>query len=428
MPTDTTDTTDTGRRNLTFVWENLPALNLAEVDRRPPVPGQPRLVVSTAASWSDLSERMRRAFAAAARPTPSVRARALSLVENLATPEQRTTALWRFVVEDLRAVDWPLGDLAFAPSPAAEVLDRSYGHSLDKAVLLSALLASLDIRSRPLLLSRDALFAAEVPALEQFADVWLIADSGTGERWLSTSDLLPGNGVAYASGLTSLDLEVGRPFEVVAAMEAPTENHARMVAKLDVTANGEVAGEFQITLTGSYSPYYAALEAGGTTVAAEQLPPGWNSSCDDCWIRVHHWAPQRVDLSARARRRAGGGDRVLEVDLPWVPGSQVLAVDLHRPSKATATALRSPGLESVHFEVRAADSLELDSTLPQPFLSNSVGFLTSSHTAQNGVLVLDATVTIEHRVLDGDGYLSLRDLAAELRRASGRSLLYTKKP
>jgi hypothetical protein len=85
-------------------------------------------------------------------------------------------------------------------------------------------------------------------------------------------------------------------------------------------------------------------------------------------------------------------------------------------------------LESVHFEVRAAEGLELDSTLPQPFLSNSVGFLTSSHTAENGLLVLDATMTLENRVLDGDGYLSLRDLATELRRASSRNLLYRKKP
>ncbi len=422
------ETRSGGARTLLFAWRDLEPFNTAESDGHGVAPGQPRLVVSTADSWGTLGNTVLERFVAAARPTKSEQQSAIAQAEELATTRQRIDELWRFVVDEIRTVHWDLADLRFRASDAAEVLERSYGHTLDKAVLLSALLASFDIRSRPVLLSRDALFAREVPTLRQLSEAWVVVDSGDRERWLSTEALLPGDGLAYLAGRSALDLETGMAFEIVAPADAEVANQARLVAPLDVRGVGHTTADMTITQTGTFSSSFAARTDGAAAVAERQVPSGWDTSCEGCYVRIQHLAPAMSAFVVRAVRDAGGNGRVVEVDLPWVTGSQLAGADVHRQSKMTSTALRSHGMESVHLEIRAADSLTRNSDLPTTFFDNSVGKLTGEHESRDGVLVVDTTVAIEKRLLDGDDYLSLRDLVTELHRANGRSILYLREP
>ena len=107
-------------------------------------------------------------------------------------------------------------------------------------------------------------------------------------------------------------------------------------------------------------------------------------------------------------------------------GIVIFEADIHRLSKMTSTELRSHGIESVHLEVRADDGLAIDSTLPTQLLANSAGRLVSEHESRDGALMVDSSVVLDERVLEGNDYLSLRDLVTELRRAAGRTLLFVR--
>ncbi|OGQ90473.1 MAG: hypothetical protein A2289_25530 [Deltaproteobacteria bacterium RIFOXYA12_FULL_58_15] len=411
-----------------FAWADLPAIDPDHATSGLLL-GVPRLVFSTAASWSDLADELFADFKNMAQPTELVRARASELTKHSATQTHRLAALWRFVVNDLATITWPLEDFGFAPSSAESVLTRSYGHALDKAVLLSSLLHCAGIESHPVLVSRDRLFAREVPALSQLRDVWLIAQIDDRQVWLSPTELLPGDRRDHLSGLWTLDLKVGVPLLVEPPDRATEDNQSRLVVTLEIGDQDNMVVDARLTLTGTYSPFYdLEAEHDHSELLSGLLhnlwPTGtWDTGCKDCFARIEQLSPQSATFSYRAQGKLPGHRGVVEVSLPWTPRSQILNLDIHRLSRQADTVLRSHGTESSHVTVVLPKDWTLATELPNVFVSNTVGSLVAQGSITAGTIELDSTLTIEKRILDPDDYLSLRDLGIELHRASNRSLL-----
>lgn len=411
----------------TFKWSALARLNTAEADG--PVVNEPRLLITTTPSWEALAGGVRKRIAEAAKLEEPVAARARALTEGLVTPEQRLEALWRFVARDLATVDWPLTDFELRARPAASVLDSSYGHSLDKAVLLTALLAADGIAARPLLVSRDGLFADAVPAAAQFSDVWLAVELGGETRWLDPTTAQSGQGASYLEGRTVLDVANGRPSPVDLGGDGMAKNQSAVVAKIELGETGELSAEISVTLSGTYSPFVKVDEGhpanevtgcilggiGGTT---------WKSDCEGCAARVLRLDPELATFSYAVKGDAEVEGRVVEVGLPWAPHSQILALELPRASRQTAMTLRSRGVETARVTLTVPEALELRSALPAGRMENAVGSLVTVSRREGNAIIIERTLRIDQRIITGESYPSLRALFNELNRNDQRALLF----
>ena len=417
----------------TFSWSRLPAYGLHESapGSRPPIAGQPRLVLSTAPSWKALSDDLAARFAAASTPTAAVRAKADELLAGLATTEDRLARLQRFVASDLATVDWPLDQLGFSPAPAGIVLERSYGHTLDKAALLAALLQAAGIPARGALVSRDHLLAAEVPALAQLTEAWVIADAG-GTRWLSPAAVHRGDGRAHLEGRWVLRLGAERPTPLDLGEAGGEANRSLVKAELALTAEGRVEGTLRVTATGTYDPFVdVEADKGGHALAvglAGGLQAGdWDTACDGCFADAVRLGPEASVFVLKGGIKAGDGDRVREVPLPWPPYSQLAGLALHHKNRSTIIQLRSRGVEESEVELTLPDGWDVASPLPAASLESPVGSVTVRSERKGPKLTITRKLRLAKRIIEPADYPHLRALAAALLRADARSVLVRRK-
>ena len=418
-----------------FEWTSLTSVNLYEAGRHThsALPGQRRLIFSTASDWPSVGRAINARLTAAAAVDDAIRERARTLIESQVTLEQKLLAIWRFVARDLGTIDWPLADFGHQPATAATVLQRSHGHSLDKAVLLKALLAAAEIESRFVLVSRDHLFSAKVPALGQMTEVWLIADLAGQSLWLSPTRLVAGDARAQLEGRYALDPSQGAPFEIQAAHPQPETNQSVLVGKLSVKPCGKIKGELALTLTGTYNPFVevdAKSHSGkltGKLVSGLGTPEAWKTDCKDCDQRVNGLSPSSASFSVKGESQATRAGRVIEVHLPWAPRSQLAAADIHRSQRQTAMALRSRGLERTLLTITVPKSLELRSALPSGRVTTPIGEIVTSSEQTGTEIKIERSVRLTQRIIDPASYAHLKMLAAELLRADARSLLFIRK-
>lgn len=122
-------------------------------DLAPPAGGKNRPALQAFGSWADLVPFANRFVAAAARPTPAIRAKAEELARGRAPGWEQIAALARYA-QNLRYVaitaNLRTGG-GFAPHPAEDVLRCGYGDCKDKSALLCALLAALGYEAHPVL-------------------------------------------------------------------------------------------------------------------------------------------------------------------------------------------------------------------------------------------------------------------------------------
>ena len=78
--------------------------------------------------------------------------------------------LYHFVAKHIRYVGIELGESAYQPSPATEVLQKQYGDCKDKTTLLISMLDLVGIRAYPVLISTSPYerIDTDLPSLSQF--------------------------------------------------------------------------------------------------------------------------------------------------------------------------------------------------------------------------------------------------------------------
>jgi hypothetical protein len=99
------------------------------------------LVLSTMSSWRQVAEWYRGLLEQQATEAPDM----LAQVQALAGDPAPSTAVARFVADDVRYVGLEFGVNAYVPYPAARVFERRYGDCKDKSLLMVTLLRRLGI-------------------------------------------------------------------------------------------------------------------------------------------------------------------------------------------------------------------------------------------------------------------------------------------
>ena len=158
--------------NTIYVWHygETPALTIEE--GMPHINDiAPRLHYSSIPSWNDVYQWYKQLAADRYTPDAQIEALVHQLTKDLTTKADKIRAIYHFVASRIRYVGIELGQSAYQPSPAAEVLQKQYGDCKDKTTLLITMLELVGIRAYPVLINPSPYERTdtELPSLNQFS-------------------------------------------------------------------------------------------------------------------------------------------------------------------------------------------------------------------------------------------------------------------
>jgi hypothetical protein len=202
----------------TYSWrfENLPPQSREVL--APPGQRQ-RLLLSTFPDWAAFAEWYARISKLTDEVTPEIAAKAEELTREAKAEREKVLALYNYVTS-LRYVAIPLGVNSFRPHAAANVLQNQFGDCKDKANLFNAMLHSLKIEARLVLVPRFSQAHEGLPGLAFNHAVSRVTLDGA-TRWVDTTDDVcrfgmlppgdPGRKVLVIDGQTSALTQLPAP-------------------------------------------------------------------------------------------------------------------------------------------------------------------------------------------------------------------------
>ncbi|MGK4001224.1 transglutaminase-like domain-containing protein [Sorangium sp. So ce1036] len=239
-----------GREVTRFIWDDPP-----EVPEEPLAPHLaevlPVVVGSTFHGWHDFREWYRGAVAGFTEPDDQVRRLAAELTKGKVTREDKLRALFDFVADDIRYVNFVSGEW-WLPNRPQELLARRQGDCDDKAMLLITLLKSIGIEATEVLVQtrytgQPSLLRSEVAAIPAFDHgiAYLPGKGGAPGLWLDATSPQSRLGPLPAMDARTLALFVddGPPKIVETPASSPADHgvDAAWTIALHPTGAGELA-------------------------------------------------------------------------------------------------------------------------------------------------------------------------------------------
>jgi hypothetical protein len=319
------ETVEEGRR--VFRW-TLGALTAAEPlpNDAPPRQWQVWLGISSLPSWDEFATWYGRISNGSDQINDSVKKMAADLAKGAGTRMEKIQRAFEFV-SALRYIAIELGVQGFRPRTPAEVLNNRYGDCKDKANLLVALLRSMDVDARFVLLNRGAFTDVSFPSWQfNHAICFVPKAPGTGQEtdlWLDSTDSITPFGF-IAPG------DYGRDALVFFKEKAEFRKIAGTGADVsainddwDLTedANGVWSGSF-VRHTAGLADYamratFRALSPAQRRQQIYQALDGLWPACDLSGAAISDVSGLRQGVEIRAR--ASNGVRLLpRPDFPWL--------------------------------------------------------------------------------------------------------------
>ena len=180
------------------------------------------------------------------------------LTADLLTPDDKIRAIYHFVASQIRYVGIELGQGAFQPTPADQVLSVRYGDCKDKTTLMIAMLNLVGIEAFPAMLNPAPYQRVdlELPSLGQFSHlVAAVPREGGGYVWLDpTADTCSyGDFPARNRGRKGFVIRNDRGEFVDIPISTPESNQLIVDTEIALTEDGAVQGTMQIDTLGQYN-------------------------------------------------------------------------------------------------------------------------------------------------------------------------------
>jgi hypothetical protein len=191
-PAQTETKKKNGRVVTRYIWDNPP--NLPDEPLAPKLSEVlPVVVGSTFASWGDFREWYKAAVKGFTEPDDQVRRKAAELTAGKKTRDEKLQAIFEFVADDIRYVNYVSGEW-WLPNRPQELLARRQGDCDDKAMLLITLLKAIGINANEALVQtrytgQPSLLRAEHAAIPLFDHgiAYLPGEKGKPGIWLDAT-------------------------------------------------------------------------------------------------------------------------------------------------------------------------------------------------------------------------------------------------
>ncbi len=216
-----------------------------------PLDEAPRIFASTFPDWAAFSRTYAAMVAPAAIVTPRVQALADQVASGAATKREEAERLYTWVGHHVRWVAIYIGNGAFAPHPAEQVMTNGYGDCKDQVTLLTALLAARGIASEPVLINLTPTYTLSgPPTAAAFNHVIAYLPD-----WDIYADTTPGSApfgilqrVEYGKPILHITPQGAAPATMKLLPEGLAASHLKTTLQMDAT--GRITGQTRIEASG----------------------------------------------------------------------------------------------------------------------------------------------------------------------------------
>ena len=334
----------------------------------------PRVKVTAASDMDDLGDWFRKIFSLEDRSGGSVSEGPLFEAAIRKISDSETSVVidrsFRFVADQIKTIDLPVGSRGFQPSLPEEILKRGYGDALDKASLLVSFLTKSGIDTDIVFLpgSRDRSID-DFPSLDGCDRMVVIARPAGKEIWLDPSDRNARPGWVYrGDGVRGIRFRGNHASVIDVPIPDLSESMSRRTVSINVDKDGRLAGTMKWEGSGWFEYHVREL--------MRDLPPRQRSiriekDLNNAVIPVTitrlempDWNDFRVvpEISvAFTSPRAGLKTAdMMVIPLPDMPlDSGRIKVPVIEAGRKHAVELNSSGLESVKITVELPDGYDL---------------------------------------------------------------------
>ena len=180
------------------------------------------------------------------------------LTADLLTEDDKIRAIYHFVASQIRYVGIELGQGAYQPTPADQVLSVRYGDCKDKTTLMIAMLDLVGIEAFPVMLNPAPYQRVdlELPSLGQFSHLIAAVPRDNGDYvWLDpTADTCSyGDLPARNRGRTGFIIRSDRGEFVDIPISTPESNQLIVDTEIELTEDGTVQGTMRVDTRGQYN-------------------------------------------------------------------------------------------------------------------------------------------------------------------------------
>ncbi len=180
------------------------------------------------------------------------------LTKDLLTEDAMIRAIYHFVAKQIRYVGIELGQSAYQPSAASEVIQNQYGDCKDKTTLLISMLDIVGIKAYPVMVSTSPFerVDTDLPSLSQFNHMIAAISKDNGEYiWLDTTSSTCSYGDLPYMNQGRVGFLIGDTAGKFVEIPVYPAEKNKLVSntKLWLNSGESVRGRIDVRLTGQYS-------------------------------------------------------------------------------------------------------------------------------------------------------------------------------
>ncbi len=218
----------------------------------------PRLSYSSVESWEAVYKWYRDIAKDRYTVNPAIEAAVENLTADLLTTDDKIRAIYHFVASQIRYVGIELGQGAYQPTPADQVLSVRYGDCKDKTTLMITMLDLVGIQAFPVMLNPAPYqrIDVELPSLGQFSHLIAAIPREDGRYiWLdpSSDTCSYGDLPARNRGRKGFIIRSDRGEFVDIPISTPESNRLIVDTQIALTEDGTVQGTMRIDTRGQYN-------------------------------------------------------------------------------------------------------------------------------------------------------------------------------
>jgi cellulose synthase operon protein C len=213
------------------------------------------LDISTVASWRDIVRWYRDLSGPLCIPDAAIRAKAAELTKNAGSETEKLRAISAFVAREIEYQSTPFRMSAYIPTKGKKVLREQFGDCKDKAILLTALLAAVNIKSDVVLLNgRSDGLTPYLPS-PRFSHVIARVSTEKGPLWIdATADQMEfGAFPTEDAGVPCLVISDESSELVTSPVPSVENNQDLSDFRMTLKEDGSVSCNVTVTVKGSYN-------------------------------------------------------------------------------------------------------------------------------------------------------------------------------
>jgi transglutaminase-like putative cysteine protease/tetratricopeptide (TPR) repeat protein len=365
-----------GRHVVRLVWDR--PVNVPDEPLAPPLSEVlPTVVVSTFRTWNDFRSWYAEAVRGFTEPDAQVRAMAAKLTRDRVSPQDKLRALFDFVADDIRYVNFVSAE-SWLPNRPQELLARREGDCDDKALLLITLLRAVGVTAQEVLVQtrltdQPSILRADGAAVPLFDHGIAFLPGENGGLYLDATSPKSRLGPLPAMDAGASALRMDGPAEILRLPRGRQADHgldSRWTLNVHSDGSAELAGEEHGSGDDAFWMRTYLTEPGARASWVEETLAGtWFTGIDvDKKVDFQGDLPQgdavmRWRAKSRALAQRDGKELVINLS-PSQPMAAQLAPQLHRELPVWLPPRIAPRQESRTVRVTIPPGWTLESLPP----------------------------------------------------------------